>query len=470
MNKNFKKLINNTLILSFGTICTKGLMFIMIPFFTHWLSQEDYGIYDLLITYTSLLIPVISFDLGEAVFRFLVEDENDHKRVISSSFKFILCIFLILIGPLFLILKNFLKVDVILCACALLFLEMFYIYFTMLLRGKKQLKDYSVANILFVVTMFLSVFILVKVLDLALVGILLGYSIGYLLSCLYMIIRSKFFKDFSITCFDASIIKKMLWYAIPLIPNAIAWWIMDASDRTIVTLKLGVTYSAIIAVAHKMPNICQTLYTVFHLSWQENAIDIVKMEPKEQNDYYNKVVNNMISILISISILVLSVNFIMFDYIFDSEYYEGYYHTSILVSSLILSMLAQFIGGIYIARRESKKNGFTTIISAIINIVFHLLLINSIGLYASSISTLIAYLSLFLIRYFDVRGEAFKLHLNKNNIINILIYAYFIATTFINNDILNLVNIVLAIFVFLFINKNILKKFMKVLTRKLSKG
>ena len=54
---------------------------------------------------------------------------------------------------------------------------------------------------------------------------------------------------------------------------------------------------------------------------------------------------------------------------------------------------------------ESKTNGATTIIAAIINIIVNLGLIKFIGLYAATVSTLVAYISLFIIRYVKVKKE-----------------------------------------------------------------
>ena len=100
MNRE-KKLFKNTIILTIGTICTKGILFIMTPFFTRWLSQEDYGVFDLITTYIALLIPLTSLEIGHASFRLLMDNRNKENIITSSIFiTFISCIlssFLIII-------------------------------------------------------------------------------------------------------------------------------------------------------------------------------------------------------------------------------------------------------------------------------------------------------------------------------------------------------------------------------------
>ena len=50
MSQNRKDLFKHTIIIGIGTICTKFLSFIMIPLYTVWLSPEEYGEYDLIVS------------------------------------------------------------------------------------------------------------------------------------------------------------------------------------------------------------------------------------------------------------------------------------------------------------------------------------------------------------------------------------------------------------------------------------
>ena len=63
-------LMKNTLLLSIGTMMTKGINLLMIPLFSRWLSTEDYGMFDLFVTYVSLLIPFISCQVRMRFFVF----------------------------------------------------------------------------------------------------------------------------------------------------------------------------------------------------------------------------------------------------------------------------------------------------------------------------------------------------------------------------------------------------------------
>ena len=63
-------LVKNTAIVAVGKLCTKFISFFLLPFYTAVLSAEEYGIVDLFNTYVSLLLPIVVFQIEDALFRF----------------------------------------------------------------------------------------------------------------------------------------------------------------------------------------------------------------------------------------------------------------------------------------------------------------------------------------------------------------------------------------------------------------
>ena len=83
----------------------------------------------------------------------------------------------------------------------------------------------------------------------------------------------------------------------------------------------------------------------------------------------------------------------------------------ILFVAVFFGVLASFFGGIYIAFKQSKKLGLSAFFTAVINILINLIFVNTIGLYAASLSTLISYLVILIYRIIDIR----KIELIKYN-------------------------------------------------------
>ena len=444
-------------------------MFIMTPLFTRWLSQADYGTFDLLVTYLSLIVPTITIDIKEAVFRFLLGEEhkNEEKAVVTTGIvantvSFIVCIVVSLV--LFIFTKG--QKYIILFYALMIISEAMYEFWVMIARGLRKITVFAIGNIIYILAMAISSLLFVKVFQGGLYGLMCSYVAGYLVSVIYMGIACKTHQYIDFKSASKSMYVSMCKYAVHMLPNAIAWWIINVSDRTLVTIVLGAEANAILSVTNKLPNLCHQIFSKFHLSWQETAIDSVNSGDRDK--YYSNVMNNLFKVMISITIGIISLNFVYFKYLFTEEYFYGYYLCPVLMVSILIYMMTQFLGGIYIAQMQSKKNGSTTVIAAIINLSIDLLLIKFIGMWAAVLSTFIAYLVLFLIRYFDIT-KTIKLKFRKEALLYTIIMLYFVVMCYVDIMAINILNVVLACILFVVINKSIVLKILKGISSKLKK-
>jgi len=69
-------------IVSIGKICTQLITFFLLPVYTAVLSNEEYGVVDLLNTLTSLLLPIVTLQIEQGIFRYLIDcRENNEKQI-----------------------------------------------------------------------------------------------------------------------------------------------------------------------------------------------------------------------------------------------------------------------------------------------------------------------------------------------------------------------------------------------------
>ena len=165
------KLVKNTFIITVGKICTQLITFFLLPLYTAVLSTEEYGTVDLLNILVSLLLPVVTFQIEQAIFRYLIEvreKEEENKKIISTSFftvSFNILIYLILFGISYKFINNeykvFLATNVVVYIYASLFLQ--------IARGLGDNKKYALGS-------FLSAFTTIIFNILFLVVIKLGVS------------------------------------------------------------------------------------------------------------------------------------------------------------------------------------------------------------------------------------------------------------------------------------------------------
>lgn len=79
MTKN-KILAKNTIILTIGQFIPKLIAIITLPILTKAFSTEDYGIYDLIISFASLLLPIMTLLVQQAVFRFMISEGQEKQK------------------------------------------------------------------------------------------------------------------------------------------------------------------------------------------------------------------------------------------------------------------------------------------------------------------------------------------------------------------------------------------------------
>ena len=96
--------------------------------------------------------------------------------------------------------------------------------------------------------------------------------------------------------------------------------------------------------------------------------------------------------------------------------------------------------------------------AAIINILINVILINKIGLFAASISTLISYIILTIYRYIDVQKYVKIKADSKLIVITTLYFIVCLIIYYYNNILFNVLSLLICILVSYILNKNNIKK------------
>lgn len=468
MNKS-KEYAKNTIILLIGKFTTQFMTLFLLPIYTHYLITSDYGLVDLYQTYTSLFVPVFLLCLDSAVFRFLIDSRNNKdeiKNIVSSSLirtiiqTIILIIISFIIHSIFDIkYYSFMMINIITVMFSNIFLQ--------ISRGLGQNKNYSVACIITGSTILISNLLLILKFNFGANSILISNSIGNILCIIYLFLTLKIYQYISIKKYSNLIIKKLLKYSTPLIPNALSWWIVNTSDRTLISIFLNTAYNGIYTVSCKFSNILNSIFGIFTMSWQESAS--LHINDDDREIFFSNMIDKILKIFASISLIIIVLLPILFNILIGKSYKTAYNYIPILILANTFNVLIGLFGGIYIAKKLTKKMTSTTIIAAIINIILNLLFIKKIGLYAASLSTLISYLCLAIYRYFDVQKYV-KIKLNIKTIISIIIaFAISLMSYYINNLILNILTLFIIVCYSIYNNIEIIISFMQDIKSKIIK-
>lgn len=468
MNKK-NELAKNTLIILIGKFCTQFLTFFLLPLYTRYLTTAEYGIYDLINTYLILLVPVISLELFDALFRFLIDARKNiekEKQIISSITYGIICIITIIV-ILAIIVGNFIKIE-----------YLYYIIFDVIAmtfsnialqaaRGLGSNKDYSIGSI---ITAFLTIIVSGAYLIFTaykIEGILLSIGIANFACFVYIFIRLKLYKLISRTAFRKIELKKALKYAVPLIPNSISWWIINVSDRTMITTIMNSSANGIYSVANRFATAFVSLYTVFNLSWSESAS--LNINDKDKDKFFSDTIYTMLKFFSCIGLGIIVVIPFVFNIIVNPSYNEAYNYIPLLILGSILNIGVGLLSAIYVAKKKSKEIAKTSTFAALINIGINLFAINLIGVYGACISTICAFLAMFIYRYIDLQKYV-KLRINIKFVISLIIILCISFYLYYNNYLFgNVINLLLIIIYSLLVNKNFIKGTIKMLKEKILK-
>lgn len=450
-----KKLLKNTIILTFGKVFTQMITFFLLPIYTAVLSTEEFGIVDLLNTLVSLMVPIISFQLEQAVFRNLIDarnDEDQKKKVISTSF---IAILFQIVGYIiiFMIIYPYIKNDYKIFLITNVFVYIFASYFQQVARGVDKPVDYAIGSFLSGVFTIITNILFIIGLGLGANGMLLGNMIGQIICIIYITVRLNVLKFINIKNVDFSLLKQLYKYSMPLIPNAVSWWIFNASDRIIVSTFLGISKNGILSASHKFSSLYISFFSIFNMSWTEMIS--VHINDNDIQEFFNKMFNVSVRFFISIAVGITACMPFVYPIMIDKNYFFGYYQVPIMMLGSVFNILIGLLGSIYVAKKNTKAIANTAIVSAIINIIVHLLLINTLDLYAAAISTACAYFMMFIYRIYDVNKKYFKVQFECGILIkSVLISVITCVAYYSENVIFQVISLIIVIIYAVELNKN----------------
>lgn len=468
MNKK-KQFAKNTIIIFFGKVCTQLISFLLLPIYTAYLATSEYGIVDLIQTYVTLLVPIITLELEMSIFRWLIDSrgkEKDTKKIISNNF-YVLMLSLGLFSILFLIVTSFVHIpfrfiiliDIIVCVLSGNFLQ--------ISRGLGKIMDFSISCILTGLTTVITNIVLIVFCHMQAEGMIISMALANGVCSLYLFFKLKLYKMINLKLVDHKLLKGMYKYSIPLVPNGISWWIVNVSDRSIISFILGASFNGLYAISNKFPTIISSLTGIFNLSWSESAS--LHINSDDRDEFFTDITNTIIRLFSTLGVGMLACMPFIFPIMINSKYQNAYLYIPPLVIGTVFNVAICLYSQIYLAKKMSKQVATTTIIGAIINIVINVLLIKYIGLFAAAISTMISYMVMAIYRHFDIKKYV-NIIISKKLLIKVMAMFMLVCTTYyINYIYLNIICLIIVCIDAFFLNRKFLKESINTIMSKIKR-
>ena len=384
-----KDLAKNTAILTVGKVCTQCISFFLLPLYTAILSAEDYGTFDLFVTYATLLLPLINWQLDQGLFRFMLDyrGNKDEQKKLFSTLLLSSTAQNIIYVILFICIEPFLKIENAYFLLLYVVLQVYNALFLQFVRGLGYSIKYTIASFISAsATTVLNVIALVF-LRMGLQGLFVSTLTAQLLTLIYLVVSSRSWEYFSLKNARIGTFKKVGTYSIPLIPNNLAWWVVNASDRTIISHVLGTAANGIYSVANKFPNVFINFYNILNLSWTETVS--LHYNDEDRDEFLTDTMTSLVKLFVAACLGIVACMPFVFPIMVNAKYNAAYNQILILMYAMLFRVLVGLYSCVYVAQKNAKKIAYTSISAAIINITVDLILINKIQVFAASLSTLV---------------------------------------------------------------------------------
>ena len=462
-----KALFKNTGIIAIGQISTKIVNFLLLPLYTALLSTEEYGLVDLLTTYSSLIVVIIGLQINQAVFRFLVTSREDEKRLKEITSTVILETGVVFIGYtiLFLIIQPFITVSykwyLLIHVIASIYLQTV----AGISRGLGQNGIYATGNFISAFMMIILNVLFIAIMKLGVGAMLIAYVIGPFIGGSYIAIRTKIWKFFDIKFANKKDMKMVMNYAIPLVPNELSWIVIHSSDRMIISAFLSVAINGLIAVAAKISTIYTTIFSIFNTSWTEQVVLHYKDEGGAE--YVCEMFDKMITFFATIAIGIIASIPLVFPFLVNQSFKDAYDLIPWYMIAVFFNAVIGMISAIYLIENETKQVAVSTMFAALINVVVDLLCVKVIGMYAAPISSICGYMVVSFWRVWDVNKRHCRIIMSWKKIVGLMIMLIISMSSFYSRNFsVEILSLALIIVGALRINYSFLREFIQIFIKK----
>lgn len=450
-NSRYSNLANNSILFAIGNLGSQLVKFLLLPLYTYQLTTQQFGTADLIVTTVSLLLPIVSLNIFDAVLRFSLDKEVDSVKIFSNALAVSILSSLLLL--LCLPLTYFFNISFIVYVPIILIVQIFQSLFSYFAKAIGEVKTFAINGIILSFLTALANILLLVMLDLGIVGYLLSIIFANIVSNIWLWFKLDLFHMINVRLVKKSEIVNLLRYCLPLIPNSIAWWINSMIDRYFILIFLDIASNGIFAVASRIPSLIGVLNSIFFQAWQISAIE--EYDSEDKSDFYSSVFSLYSKfIFIGTSIILLILRPLM-SILVSTEYGNAWKYVPFLLVTVVYSSFSSFFGNYYAVAKKTGSIFSTTVIGAIVNIVANSILIPIFGLSGAGIASAIGFLVVLLIRIKDTR-KFISTDIDKLNILlNHIVLFGQIYFLFYLEDIFLYIIQSLFVFISLIINKKV---------------
>lgn len=398
----YKRLAQNTVLVFIGNVGSKLIGLLMLPFYTSWLSVEDYGVTDMINVYVAFLANIISCCIAESVFIFPKGQPEKTKREYFSSgmaflllsfvFSFLLFGFIDALSSFYSVSNSFVNnIWLIYGLIAATLLQQMFQQFT---RSIDKMLVYGMAGI--VLTVFTAILSFVFIPAMGVAGFVLSLILAHIVTGLYSFIFSHSYLYWSVKSISKARCREMLKYSVPLIPNGIMWWLVSALNRPVMESNVGLHAIGIFAVSNKFPSIVSMIFGIFVTSWQISVLE--EYGKKGFDSFYNKVFRGIVLLLLVMLVIITFSSKWLVATFASADFGEAWIYIPLLTLGTVFSNISGLAGTTFSAVKQSKYFFYSSVYGGVSAIVSNFIFIPWLGLWGAVVSVGLSFMIMALSR------------------------------------------------------------------------
>jgi len=429
LKTNVIELSKHSIIYGVGVL-SRLSSFILLPIHTAFLSQHDYGILILILSFIGIATVFTTYGLNVSFLRWYVPetDAQERKRIFSICYYGVAGVTLLLTVIIVtsstsladLLLRDISYQPMLFLVGFILLMDALFHFPQILLQAQKKSLGYiGVVFLNVTLNLGLSYYFIVQ-LGLGIKGVLyaaLLSGIGAFIVTIPLVLKNLTL-HFSIDKY-----KEFIIYGIPYVANYLFVVLLDISDRFLLERFMNTEKVALYSANYKLGAAMAIVVNAFRLAWHPFFLSLSNSPDAKRT--FSRVFSYFLlfscGLFLIISIFIediVRVNIGGFHLIAE-RYWEGTFIIPwILFSYLISGSYIIFAAGIHI----EKKTKYTPIFTGagiLTNIISNIILIPILGIYGAAISTAIGYGVMTVIQYFTVQ-KFYKIKYEFDRILKVL--------------------------------------------------
>jgi O-antigen/teichoic acid export membrane protein len=463
--KQKSRLGKNIIIFGLGTSISKLMSILLVGLYTAYLTTEDFGYYDILFTIISMAVPLITLQITDALFRNLLDSrgEEETTRSITAAAAVTACGAGLAVAVMYIVnLASDIRMGWLLPGYAVT--AVMLIFSQQTARGLKRNTIYAASGLVYTGVMVgCNIYFIIG----------LGFGVESLIYsaviadiCAVALIEATVgvYRRVRFSSLDMLLVKSMCRYSIPLLPNAMMWWLLMLINRAVINGVLGTDYNGIFAVSSKFPALLMTVFNIFTLAWQESAI--TEYDSKGRDEYYSNTFNLYMRLLFASLLLLLPLTRYLTLLLIGEAFGEAWKYIPFLYVGSLFAAFSQFYGTGYLSAKKTRGAFVTTLIgvSAGFAVLFFMPRLPAhMGLYIAALAQMAAYIVVFLARVIHTR-KFFRIQTEWGIMASMLaLAALYLFGYYMESLRLDIVMFAAGAVIFPLVNRELLKRIFEIL-------